>query len=61
MSMLRRYGDLQGAKAIAEAIIAARPLNTTQQLKDAVLQCFQEDKSRKIAQVFQAFRIATNN
>lgn len=61
MSILHRYGDLKGAKNIAEAIVAARPISTTQQLKEAILQCFQEDKTRKIAQVFQSFRIATNN
>lgn len=41
--------------------MAARPIKTTQQLKDTVVKCFQDDKTRKIAQVFQAFRIATNN
>lgn len=61
MSILQRYGDLRGSKGISEAIIAARPLQTTQQLKDAVVKCFQDNKTRKIAQVFQSFRIATNN
>jgi 16S rRNA C1402 N4-methylase RsmH len=29
-------------------------------LRDAIVGCFQKDKQKKIAQVFQAFRIATN-
>jgi 16S rRNA C1402 N4-methylase RsmH len=61
MSILSRFGELRGAQGIAEAIIAARPIDTTGGLRDAVVKCFQEDKTRKIAQVFQAFRIATNN
>ena len=61
MAILQRYGDIKGQKAIAESIIAARPIMTTQKLKDAVIKCFQDNKTRKIAQVFQAFRIATNN
>jgi|JI6StandDraft_1071083.scaffolds.fasta_scaffold481778_1 16S rRNA C1402 N4-methylase RsmH len=61
MSILQRYGDLRGGKSVSEAIIAARPIRTTEQLRDAIVKCFQDDKTRKIAQVFQAFRIATNN
>jgi 16S rRNA (cytosine1402-N4)-methyltransferase len=61
MAILQRYGDLRGAKGMTEAIMASRPIRTTQQLKDAVIGCFQDNKTRKIAQVFQAFRIATNN
>lgn len=61
MSILSRFGELRGSKSIAEAIVAARPIRTTKELRDAVVGCFQDDKTRKIAQVFQAFRIATNN
>lgn len=61
MSILSRFGELRGAQSIAETIIAARPIATTRELREAVVKCFQEDKTRKVAQVFQAFRIATNN
>lgn len=61
MAILKRYGDLKGAKSIAQVIVEARPIRTTEELRDAVVKCFQDDKTRKIAQVFQAFRIATNN
>ena len=57
---MRRFGELKSAKAAAEAIIKSRPIKTTTQLRDAVVGSFQQDKPRKIAQVFQAFRIATN-
>jgi 16S rRNA C1402 N4-methylase RsmH len=33
ISILERYGQLRGAKAIAKAIIAKRPLKTTRELK----------------------------
>lgn len=39
----------------------ARPLKTTQDLREAVVMCFQDNKTKRIAQVFQALRVATNN
>jgi 16S rRNA C1402 N4-methylase RsmH len=42
-------------------IFAKKPIKTTFELRDAVVGCFQKDKQKKLAQVFQGFRIATNN
>jgi 16S rRNA C1402 N4-methylase RsmH len=59
--IFEKYTDLKESKYIAEVIFAKKPINTTFELRDAVVGCFQKDKQKKLAQVFQAFRIATNN
>lgn len=62
MDILIKYGDLNltQAKLAAKKIEESRPIKTTFQLRDCVVGCFQGNKTKKIAQVFQAMRIATN-
>lgn len=62
MELLIKYGDLNftEAKLVAGKMMECRPIKTTFQLRDAVVGCFQTNKTKKIAQVFQAMRIATN-
>ena len=61
--LLFRYGEERRARKIAKAIVRHRPIDTTGQLADIVLQARRRGKSRKIhpaTQVFQALRIAVN-
>jgi 16S rRNA C1402 N4-methylase RsmH len=62
VDILVKYGDLNftEAKLAAKKIEESKPIKTTFQLRDAVVGCFQTNKTKKIAQVFQALRIATN-
>ena len=46
---------------VAKSIFQNKPIKTTYGLRDAVVGCFQQEKTRKIAQVFQAFRICVNS
>lgn len=59
--IIEKYTDLKESKAISESIFSKKPIKTTFDLRDAVVGCFQKDKQKKVTQVFQAFRIATNN
>ena len=59
--IFEKYTDLKEAKYVAQAVFNNKPIKTTFQLRDAVVGSFQKDKQKKITQVFQAFRIATNN
>lgn len=59
--LIEKYTDLKEAKFVSESIFSKKPIKTTFDLRDAVVGCFQKDKQKKVAQVFQAFRIATNN
>lgn len=62
--VLYRYGDLKQARAMAEAIIAAReadPIKTTGQLAKAVDRFLPKGRQNKVlAQVFQGIRIEVN-
>ena len=61
--LLFRYGEERRARKIAKAIVRHRPIDTTRQLADVVLQARPRGKSAKIhpaTQVFQALRIAVN-
>lgn len=61
--VLRTYGDVERARAVAEAIWAARPVRTTTELRDAVTDAAKLRPGKHIhpaTQVFQALRIATN-
>lgn len=61
--LLFRYGEERRARKIAKAIVRHRPIDTTRQLADVVLQARRRGKSAKIhpaTQVFQALRIAVN-
>ncbi len=64
IDILRYYGELHNAFNSAKAIIAARdikPLETTQDLKNALKNCIPRGKENKyFAQVFQAIRIELN-
>lgn len=62
VDILIKYGDLnpEEAKLAAKKMEQNRPLKTTFDIRDSIVGCFQKGKAKKIAQVFQAFRIATN-
>jgi len=64
IDILRYYGELHNAFNSAKSIIAARdikPLETTQDLKNALVSCAPRGKENKYyAQVFQAIRIELN-
>jgi 16S rRNA (cytosine1402-N4)-methyltransferase len=66
LQLLREYGEVERARAVAEAIWAARPVRTTAQLRDvvaAVSRRREPGRSRihPATQVFQALRIAVND
>ncbi|MEM7383156.1 MAG: 16S rRNA (cytosine(1402)-N(4))-methyltransferase RsmH [Bacteroidota bacterium] len=63
--LLKAYGEVRPAHALAQAIVSARtrqPIRTTGELK-AIVQPFapQGKHAQYLAQVFQAFRIAVND
>jgi 16S rRNA (cytosine1402-N4)-methyltransferase len=62
--IFRDYGELKNAFKIARLILAARklsPVNTTMDLKEALIQATEKGKENKFyAQVFQALRIEVN-
>ncbi|MDZ4824463.1 MAG: 16S rRNA (cytosine(1402)-N(4))-methyltransferase RsmH [Flavobacteriales bacterium] len=61
LSVLREYGELKNAKAVARKIIGARPIETSMQLKTLLDPMAQRGKEHKFhAQVFQALRIEVN-
>lgn len=62
--VLREFGDVERARAVAEAIWAARPVRTTATLRDAVAGVAKLRPGKHIhpaTQVFQALRIAAND
>lgn len=63
-NILSQYGELNNAKAIANAIVKARqevPIKTSFQLKEAINKFLPPIKQHKIlAQIFQAIRIEVN-
>lgn len=61
LSILHTYGEVRGAGRIVDAIIAARPIETTTQLASIINSSTPRyPKVRLEAQVFQAIRIAVN-
>jgi 16S rRNA (cytosine1402-N4)-methyltransferase len=63
-NLLFRYGDERRARRIAEAILAARPIRTTQQLATIVAATVGGGHRRRIhpaTRTFQALRIAVND
>jgi 16S rRNA (cytosine1402-N4)-methyltransferase len=61
-----KYGEEKRSRQIAKAIIEQRPIYTTKQLADIIVQAvpFRRGKGKKIhpaTQVFQALRIAVNH
>ncbi len=61
VELLQKYGEVDRARRVAEAIWKARPLTTTVQLRD-VLSGIAKSRGRihPATQVFQALRIAVN-
>jgi len=59
--VLRQFGEQPGARRIARKIISCRPLESTNDLVDAVRQSVPGHKAGKaLARIFQAVRIAVN-
>jgi 16S rRNA (cytosine1402-N4)-methyltransferase len=61
--LIYRYGEEHQARRIAEAIVAARPLETTEELAHLVMQALKGRRGRihPATQTFQALRIAVND
>lgn len=63
--IIREYGEERYYKRIASAIVNSRPVSTTSQLTDIVRRSIPktspQNKTKSIARVFQAFRIAVND
>ena len=62
--VLREYGEVENARRVADAVLSARPLRTTQELKRAVERVVRQRAGKRIhpaTQVFQALRIAAND
>jgi 16S rRNA (cytosine1402-N4)-methyltransferase len=60
--VLQEYGELNQARAMARAIVAARPIHSSEDLKQAVRRFLPAFKEHKVlAQIFQAFRIEVND
>ncbi len=61
-SVLWKYGDERNSRRIAKRIVAARPVNTTADLRTAVERGLHGPQSTKtLARVFQALRIEVND
>jgi 16S rRNA (cytosine1402-N4)-methyltransferase len=61
-ALIYRYGEEQHARRIAEAIVAARPLQTTMDLADAVERVVgRHGRIHPATRTFQALRIAVND
>lgn len=61
VSLLQRFGEVRGAGRITDAIIEARPIETTTQLADVInTSTPRYPKVRLEAQIFQALRIVVN-
>lgn len=63
MQLLREYGEEPLAPRIAQAIIYARPINTTAQLAEVVAKVYRgrRGKTHPATRTFQALRIAVND
>lgn len=56
------YGELQQARRFAEAVVRARPIHTTGELRKSVEKLLPRGKEHKpLAQLFQALRIEVNH
>lgn len=61
LEVIRDYGELKNPHKIANDIIAARPINTTRELIDAVSAVKQQHEDTKfLAKLFQSIRIEVN-
>lgn len=60
--IIKQYGEEPRARTIAQAIIEARPITTTQQLADIVRRVMPKgSKTHPATRTFQAIRIAVND
>lgn len=60
--ILFQYGELSTAKGMARSIVAARPIRSSDELKQAIKKYLPAFKEHKVlAQVFQAVRIEVND
>ena len=62
--LLREYGEVSNAWKVAQALVAARPINTTDQLREVVAGVARANRKTRIhpaTMVFQALRIAVND
>lgn len=62
--VLREYGEVENARRVADAVLSARPLRTTGELKRVVERVARQRPGKRIhpaTQVFQALRIAAND
>jgi 16S rRNA (cytosine1402-N4)-methyltransferase len=61
-NLIYRYGEERRSRQVARAILAARPIQTTRQLAEIVVQAIGQSKGRlhPATRTFQALRIATN-
>ena len=61
--LLYRYGEERSSRRIARAIVAARPLETTTQLAEVIVQAVGRRRGRlhPATRTFQALRIAVND
>lgn len=62
-SVFKRYGEERNSRSIAQAIVRARPLETTSQLVDVISRASRKIDSRKhvATRVFQAIRVHVND
>lgn len=61
-SILKEYGEEPKAKRIAQAIVAERPIHTTQELADIVARQWRgKSRIHPATRTFQALRIAVND
>jgi 16S rRNA (cytosine1402-N4)-methyltransferase len=59
--LIYRYGEEPASRAIARAIVAARPLRTTTELAEVVARVVKRRKIHPATRTFQALRIAVND
>ncbi len=62
--LIYRFGEERRSRAIARAIVAARPLHTTRELADVIARAVggrRESRIHPATRAFQALRIAVNN
>ncbi len=61
LRIFRDYGEIRNASCVVRAILQHRPIETTEQLTEAVIRCAAPNKQHKfLAMVFQAIRIEVN-
>jgi 16S rRNA (cytosine1402-N4)-methyltransferase len=60
--LIYQYGEERRSRAVAQAIVAARPVNTTRQLAEVIAKVTRSGKPgiHPATRTFQALRIATN-